>query len=218
MAKYTRKEFAEKLCGMDYSDKDTRVKVSQWVKRGNIIEESDGLIDDSIEKNREWAIKQYERTSSKESEANGTIRLRPDTSADEPIDVYTDKQKPEQTGGVGLERIKLKKQIEKLDVENRILNLREDKIRGEVIPIDLVKTVFTAHAQSIITANKEGIEEMIINFSKEATLSSVQVARLRGKMIETLNRASDKATDMSKRQLKSLIEEFSIKKEVGEHG
>jgi hypothetical protein len=217
MAKYSRKEFVEKLCGVEYSD-SWKAKVSMWVKRGNIDVGNDGLIDDSNHKNRDWAIKQYEANVG-EAEDDGTEDVEESKPKSRPNHKpTTDSGGGDNEAGYVLVKKKTLRQIEKLESDIRIANLKEEKIRGEVVPIDLIKNVFTAHSQSIITANKDGIEELIINFSKEVSLTGVQIARLRGKMIDILNNASDKAVEASKKNLKNLVEEFSIKKEVGEHG
>lgn len=55
MAKYTRREFLERLVGVQYNDA-TKNKIAKWVKRGNLIEGADGLIDDTIKKNSDWAV------------------------------------------------------------------------------------------------------------------------------------------------------------------
>jgi len=58
---------------------------------------------------------------------------------------------------------------------------------------------------------------LLIIFAKEARLTGDQVAKLRGKMVSVLNEGVEKAIAMTKQNLKVIVNEFSIKKEVGEH-
>jgi UTP:GlnB (protein PII) uridylyltransferase len=95
--------------------------------------------------------------------------------------------------------------------------LKEEKIRGEVIPITLTKGIVTNLSQSILTSQKDFIDYLLIRIGKEAKLSGEQMAKLRGEMIKALNETVDKAIKASQRNIKSLMYEFSVKKEVGEH-
>lgn len=203
MALYSRKEFLE-LCGHEY-DNSARSKISMWIKRGSIIE-TNGKIDDSIPKNRDWVIKQKDSRAAKDS---------PDTQDPE---IETNGQLPLEgmlAGSID-RRLKLH-QIEKLKVDTRIQELKEEKIRGEVVPVDIIKNLFRTHTQSIITSQKDSIEEMLINIAAETRLSGEGLARLRGKMVLSLNTSVDKAIIATEKNMQSMVDEFSIKKEVGEH-
>lgn len=209
MAIYEKLEFLT-LCGLDVSIKSNKDKFSVWVGRNNIVLNQDGYVDDSNPQNRDWLIKQRTLAGVNEKKAN-ELEI-PKAPKQVLPDVPDDSE-----GSYNLEKRIKEQQLEKLKYEVKILSIKEEKQRGEIIPIELVRNIFTAHAQSIITSQKDGIDELIINVSKEANLSGEAVARLRGKMIEILNSASDRAVELSKLRIKLLVEEFSMKKEVGEH-
>jgi hypothetical protein len=203
VALYSRREFAE-LCGLTWSD-SVKSKVAMWIKRGNVIE-SDGKIDDSLARNRDWALKQKETSLVKAEE----------------VQVISKKETPKKAksddsdGLFSIEKQLKSQNLKKLEVDTRIQLLKEEKIRGEVVPIELIKSLFRTHNQSILTASKDGLEEILINFSQEGRLSGEKVALLRGKMTRVLNSCFEKAIETTKRQMKSVIDEYSIKKEVGE--
>jgi hypothetical protein len=209
MAIYEKIEFL-KLCGLDTSVKSNKDKFSVWISRGKIVLNKDGLVDDTIPQNRDWILRQQEVAGSNQKQhENIEVDQPKKVSRTSNIDAPED-------GVYNLDKKLKTQQLAKLTVDTRLAELKEEKIRGEVIPIDLVNNIFMAHTQSIITANRDGIEDLLINISKEHSLSRESLANLRGKLIKILNSATDKAVDMTKRNLKSIIEEFSIKKEVGE--
>jgi hypothetical protein len=227
MPLHTRAQFAD-LCRLK---KDTaRAYIASNIKRGKIILTKDGYIDDSNEANRDFLQRCLDKASAtvdisiqesnqklKTPEAAETENVKQDTGS-HGAKKERKRNGPSEGGSkyeLDLEKKEL--EIEKLKVDTRLQELKEEKIRGEVIPITLVKQLFSTHSQSIITSQKDGIEYLLISISKEAVLTGDQLAKLRGKMVEILNEATDKAIESTKRNMKSLINEFSIKKEVGEH-
>jgi hypothetical protein len=130
------------------------------------------------------------------------------------IDDYQD----DQDSGYSLNNKKTKMQIAKLEVDTRLQELKEEKMRGELIPVDLVINVFRSHTQSIVTSMKDGIEDLLINFSVEARLKGDQLASLRGKMVGILNTGVEKSVIISNRNFNAIREQVKVKKDVGEHG
>jgi hypothetical protein len=107
--------------------------------------------------------------------------------------------------------------LQKLKVETRLAELKAEKMMGELIPTELVKSLFNAFAMSVISSNKEGLENFLIILSKELRLSGEQVAGLRGRIYGVLNDSMDRAVTASQKSIKSLIDEYSIKRGIGEH-
>lgn len=189
MALHTRKEFL-KITGIESKH------FSTYVSRGKIILLGDGMIDDSDPRNNELIPRIDDKKETELSE--------------KPI-----KNKSLDKYDLDIEKKQL--DIEKIKVDTRLQELKEEKIRGEVIPVTLVTTIFKAHSQSIVSSQKDFIEFLLIQVSKEARLTGDQLAKLRGKMVIGLNEAVDKSIASSKRNLKSLINEYSIARGVGEH-
>lgn len=216
MALYTKSDFA-KHCGL------TTGNLTNYIKRNKVLMSGD-YIDDQEPINKEFLEKRKAKAELKyEPPAPPKLRMiRPDPGTpDLPEAEEDDDDTPppaEEDNAATLYKQKLKADIDKKHREIALLKLREEKIRGEVVPVDIITNVFRAHTQSIVTAQKDGIEELLINLSVEARLKGEQLARLRGKMVDILNKAVDKAAYTSQKNLKTILEQLSVKKEVGEHG
>lgn len=203
MALYSRREFIE-LCGHDWND-SAKSKIAMWVKRGNVVEVN-GKIDDTNPTNRDWAIKQRD-----------SLTLKIPTNEPGPESAGNEAGQGDLFPGESLEQQLKRHQIGKLKVDTRIQELKEEKIRGDVVPIDIMKDLFRVHTQSIVTSQKDAIEELLINLAAEVRMPGESLARMRGKMVEALNNGVDKAIIITERSMKAMVDEFSIKKEVGEH-
>lgn len=219
MALHSRSDFA-KICGLSAGN------LSNYIKRGKVILSGE-YVDDKIEQNSSFLEKRLAAIN-QNSEAGG------DKSTPNTKDTVSDKPKVERPyiptpnieepdlpnddslSFTALSKREKKVNIQKKEEEIKLLRLKEEKIRGHVVPIDIIKNLFRLHTQSIVTAQKDGIEDLIINFSGESRISSEQIARLRGKMVEILNNAVDKAVLSTKKNISSIMSEFIEKKEVGE--
>lgn len=216
---YSKSEFA-KLCGMRTSN------LTNYVKRGKVVLNGNDEVDDGLEINRDFLSRHQSKQEIKQPDPPQETRLRmirPDPGAEdlpETDDLEDEEQDEvdEKASGYALSKKKLLVDIEEKKRKIALLKLREEKIRGEVVPVDIITNVFRAHTQSIVTAQKDGIEELLINLSVEARLKGEQLARLRGKMVDILNKAVDKAAYTSQKNLKTILGQLSMKREVGEHG
>jgi hypothetical protein len=186
MALYSRKEFI-KLCGYEW-DKSAKGKIGMWVARGKVIEQPDGKIDDTNPKNRDWILVQKDKAAFKQGESESIEQ------EDDSIPQF------EEPGG-SIERKLKAQQIEKLKVDTRIAELKEAKMKAETMEVDRVKTLFRIYNHAIITAQKDGIEELLTNISSESRWSNTQLAKARGKMVSILNNAVDKAVVIAEKQL-----------------
>lgn len=220
MALHPKADFA-KLCGLSTGN------LTNYIKRGKVILSGD-QIDDSVPENRDFVLK---RKGMAPPEPEKKLHMiKPDPGPPEAQDIGPEDEDSDDNGDDGLtdddgsessyalNKKKLKKQIEKLDVDTRLQELKEEKMRGELIPVDLVRNLFRAHTQSIVTSMKDGIEELLINFSVEARLKGDQLATLRGKMVGILNNGVDKSVIISQRNMRSIVDQVKVKKDVGEHG
>ncbi len=213
MALHSKKDFAT-ACGL------TTGNLTNYIKRGKVLMSGD-WVDDTVPDNKDFLDKRRAamiQEISKELKVDLPVpNVKPVQKVQPPApDIDFKAVAPESMGGLSLSQMKTSLEIEKLKVDTRLQELKEEKIKGEVIPIVLVKQIFSAHSQSIITSQKDFIEELLINISKEAKLSGTQLAKLRGKMVKGLNEGVDKAIAITERSVKVLVDEFSIKKEVGE--
>jgi hypothetical protein len=214
MALHSKADFA-KLCGL------TTGNLTNYIKRNKVLMSGD-YIDDQLQINKDFLLSRQSKSAPKHEPPLPVLRsIRPDTGdQDEEDDDYQDDDGPEQgeDSGYALNKKKLKKQIAKLEVDTRLQELKEEKMRGELIPVDLVINVFRSHTQSIVTSMKDGIEDLLINFSVEARLKGDQLASLRGKMVGILNTGVEKSVIISNRNFNAIREQVKVKKDVGEHG
>lgn len=211
MALYKQADFA-KTCGV------TNAYLSVNIKRGKVFVNG-GFIDDQEKYNADFLQKCLDKKKSNKPEKNaGQSEQSYKDNTNNEGDIGNESDGPLDNASRYSLDVRLKRQeLEKKQAETRLLNLKEEKIRGEVMQVSLVIQLISAHNQSIITTNKDTLESLLINISKEARLSGDQLAGLRGKLVKILNESSEKAVAMTKRNLKSLVQEFTIKKEVGEH-
>ena len=219
MALHLKSDFA-KLCGL------TTGNLTNYIKRGKVIMSGD-YVDDTIAENKDFLEKRKEKPEPTAPEKKLRL-IRPDPA---PPEIPNTGDEDEDNGiddedsidadgsesGYALNKKKLKKQIAKLEVDTRLQELKEEKMRGELIPVDLVKNLFRTHTQSILTSMKEGIEELLVNFSAEARLKGDQLASLRGKMVGILNGGVDKSVSTTQKNMRSLVDQLKIKRDVGEH-
>jgi hypothetical protein len=210
MALHSKSDFA-KLCGL------TTGNLTNYIKRNKVLMSGD-FIDDQEPINKDFLANRQSKTPPKYEPPSPVLRsIRPDTGDQDEEDENDDYQ-DDQDSGYSLNNKKTKMQIAKLEVDTRLQELKEEKMRGELIPVDLVINVFRSHTQSIVTSMKDGIEDLLINFSVEARLKGDQLASLRGKMVGILNTGVEKSVIISNRNFNAIREQVKVKKDVGEHG
>lgn len=107
-------------------------------------------------------------------------------------------------------------ELEKAETSHRLMIIKEQKLKGEIIPVDLVEILFQTHGQSVITAQKEAIEDILIKISAQHRLKAEQLAKLRGEMIDILNMNVDRARDITMAAMQAMLSEYSMKREAGE--
>lgn len=226
MAIHSKSDFA-KLCAL------TSGNLTNYIKRGKVNMGPDGIDDEDL-LNRDFLEHRRGRVKNIPTPRNPPpppekklrmIRPDPGKPEDEVPDVpeedEDDIEIPENGGDNSmylLHKKKLSAEIRKKHREINLLQLREEKIRGEVIPVDLIKNLFKAHTQSILSAQKDGIEDLLIQISAENRLKGEQLARLRGKMVTILNAGIEKSVAMTRRNLKMIVSAYSLKREAGERG
>lgn len=222
MALHSRKQLAV-ICGLDYDKSSDRGKIGMAITRGKIILSGD-FIDDTISENARF-IAVYQAKNENAEAIKEQVESNEDSVSKSPAYKQPEKKQPvpnvsaPKKGGdlFALDKLLKEQELEKKAAETRLLNLKESKIRGESMPTVLTQNLFMIHNQSVLTIQKDIIEDLFIEVAKEARLTGDQLARLRGKMTNTLNEGMVKAIAVTGKNIKSFMEEFSIKREVGEH-
>ena len=217
MALYKKSEFAG-LCGVSMAH------VSVNIKRGKIIVEND-LIDDRQERNKDFLAKCVEKKDKKPVKNGKTKKVVPVEGEKVVVAAQLDDSNSDVEHKEPQESLlyELDKDRKSLDIEIKredleIKRIEKRKKLGELMPVELVKTLVTTHTESIKTAYSESADKLIVIFSHENQLSDAQIAKIRGEFTRILNAAIDLAVDSSKKTMRTLIQEFSNKRGVGQHG
>lgn len=187
------------------------------ISRGKVVLNQNGLIDGGHESNQHFYQK---RTEGKQ--LPDEIEAPPEKNIPR-IDVYAapstyihQDPNPGFRTIAQLDKEKKQKELDKIEIETRILRIKEAKQKGELIPTDLVKPLFIQHTKSIVTAFHNAAESLISEFAKRKNLNLNEIAEIRKELISVVNTASENAKGESLKQVKNIQDEYSQKRERGE--
>ena len=203
MAVYNLKEFAA-LCKM------TTGNLSNIIKRGKVIVKNN-TIDDSIADNRDFLQKRKDYPD-KELKVEKVLTVEkviktPNSSS---------KDSEGEINNYQLDR-KLKAQdLKKREAETRLLNLKEEKIRGEHIPTELVRSLIIHLSQSFVTGFKNGLEDFITVVAKAKGMNVNEIAEARGELTRVINNTVNKSVESAKKSVDSIVSEYAEKRSAGE--
>jgi hypothetical protein len=210
MAFYPKKEWCE-LCGVTVGN------LHNYINRGKTIMTADGMFDDSEPKNALFLKTRLELLSGKSNE----VKEDKAEKAKEPKKSTTKAEPKAKESGDGdsysLERRLKKQELLKKEAETRLLNLKEEKLKGEHMPTEMVKSIVVQLSQSFITAFKDSMEDFITIVGKSKGMNVNEIAEYRGKLSKMINQASVKSVDIAKKSINNIVNEYAVKREVGEH-
>jgi hypothetical protein len=199
MAFYTKHDFGS-LTGFKTNN------LSNYIKRGKVIL-TGGLIDDSIPQNASF-LKKFSERAKNIIVASDTSAIKKESST---------KNSASSSTIYGME-LKLKRaELAKKAADTIHVQLKIDKLTGASIPTDLVKGVVSQLSKSLISSFKDGADGFLIEISKRKSLTINETAELRGVLINVINQSSTKAIAECKKNIRTIVNEFSTKREVGEH-
>lgn len=214
MPLYTRKDFAAK-CGVPVANVNVYVGRKKITLTGK-------LIDDSLPEN------DYFYQNCLRNKGTDQIEEVKDVPDAEPVmpahnnftktSTFSQKEtkKVESSAHFQLDHKLKQAELEKKEVDTRIAKLKEDKLKGRVLPTDLFKMVFSQHTKSIIHEFNNSVDKMLVRIVKKKNLTNEESAEIRKELIDEINRAVDASVDESKKTLKALLEEHSNKRGKGE--
>ena len=105
---------------------------------------------------------------------------------------------------------------DKLVEETELLRMRKEKLRGELLPIDLVTPVFVLFSKAMQTAFSDELEDIVREVSHAAKMSKQQTADLRKRVVDVINSATDKGVGEAKKGVRRLTLEYSDTRGRGE--
>lgn len=118
--------------------------------------------------------------------------------------------------------LKISREKGNLDLMQRRNALELQKIeiqkkRGELVPTDSVLNLVVLHSESIKTAYVDASEKLILIIAARHQMDSAELTEVRNKFLTIINGAVDQSIDNSKKFLKSIVKEYSVKRGVGQH-
>jgi hypothetical protein len=192
--------------------------VHQYIKRGKIIKSGEHIDTNYIV--NEAFLKKWQSGTVK---ASANPRGRRSKEVDESAPPEIPKQKlfkppPEPPKPSGFEMDAELKEFElrkkKADAELAEEKLR--KVRGEVIPSDLIKSVFERYSRSAHMAFKNAAENLLQEIQQLSGLSNKEMADLRSRIIPITNEGIKEAFETALSEVDLIVDEYSQKRGIGE--
>jgi len=98
-------------------------------------------------------------------------------------------------------------------------NMASDQTRmDQDVPTEAVKSLVITHSESLKNAYYEACENLIIEMSTRKQFSSTEISELKTKLRELVNKALKNAIESSKVSMVKIVEDYSEKRGVGQHG
>lgn len=189
----------------------TAAVVRNQVKLGALIE-ADGYIDTDHPINVKYLTGRVERMQ------NGKRVGRKPTTPRKPPEI--EQESFEQLAAkVGLSMVSSDLdalRADKLVEETELLRMRKEKLRGELLPIDLVTPVFVLFSKAMQTAFSDELEDIVREVSHAAKMNKQQTADLRRRVVDVINSATDKGVSEAKKGIRRLTAEYSDTRGRGE--
>ena len=210
MASFNQTEFAEK-CGMEKN------KLNVYVGRGKLVLNEKGLIDDSVEQNMnfyiKWSSKAKEEKEQPKKPSPSSVKK---SSTKEDIDKSSgfNKRTKYDEHLYELEKRTKAADLEKKIIDARVASLREQKLQGTSIPLDLTKVLIKQHMKSLYTAFNNTIEVFITDLTKRIGLNLDQQADIRGKMTTQINSDIVEAHKATEKSLELVQKEYMSAKQL----
>lgn len=184
-------------------------RLAIYISRGKVDLMDNGMVDMENHKNKSFYQKRISKTGV-EVDDSEIIPTEPVIIVDEPAKKRTVNVKS--SGNESLFELDLKKKrvdIELKEAEIRLKNIEEQKKLGELIPVDIVKTMMMTQAQSQVTSFKDAMDLFLVRISAKKKLTLEETAELKGGLIELINKAIDTSVENSKKTMRKIIDELS---------
>ena len=143
--------------------------------------------------------------------------IRPDPGTPETEEDNDDTPPPaDEDNAATLYKQKLKADIDKKHREIALLKLREEKLTGEIVPIEQVKDLFAQHSKAGAVVVKNTIDNILTRIAQMAGLNVNQIAELRGVALKEINSGINKAVEETRKRVNVIQMQHSERREVGE--
>lgn len=208
MAKYDKKEFSA-LCGLE--TKNLAVYIKR--KKVNVVAE---MIDDKDPINAKFIEDQKARLRKTASPKPVKEPKQVKVAKDKPENTEDDAEDDENPYAQAVQH-KLSLDVAKRQNEIDLQKIEIQKKRGELVPVEAIRSLLVVHSESIKTAYVDAAEDLLVRISQRKQLTTVETAELRKELAETVNKAIDDAISASKKTLLGVTQDFMRKRGVGQH-
>ena len=186
-------------------------KLSVYVKRGKAIQTGE-LFDDTIPENAHFITHWSEKlggqaADEKATASNGKKGKEPKSTGPAPLSIMHELDKK-------------KKELESQKLQQEVLKLEMDlaKKAGQVIPTELVKSLFAQTFKGFTVAFKHAVDNILIEISKRKKFSNEEMAEYRGRLVQKINEAVDKGVVDSQKNITNVVNEYTERRKQGERG
>jgi hypothetical protein len=206
MPLYSKKDFA-KNCGK------SPAHVSMAITRGKIILSGD-YIDTKIPENLELMNKWRVAEGMEPMVVEVPKKIEPAPNVADPIRPTTDSPNvsaptPAKSELAALNKEKTRAEIDYKTEKARETRLKNAKLRGELIPTNMVIDLFAMLGHQFQTQYEIGASEMIMELAHKLKISSEIEGEIGEKLTELINNAHQKAVDDAKIGIKNIISAVS---------
>lgn len=182
-----------------------------YIKRKKVIVRRK-LIDDAVPENAYF----LQNCLSRKSE-DGEIEKPEKLPSQMPDELVKDALRKQVNGNSGGSKFNMEIEIKELEIIKKkedieIAKIKRAKMAGEVIPTELVLLIFASHFKSVTTSFHQAAEVLITTIAKQNNLDRKQIARIRGELIEVINEAVSDGLKSSKKEMKHLVNEYSLRR------
>lgn len=198
MPLYTKKKFAQ-LCGK------TPAHVSTNISRGKIIVSGDH-IDSDIPENFELMNKW--RVQSGLEEIKPITPETTKTSPKTPENPKKTENSSQTTNKSAVSRLNREKTIAEIEYKREKAHetrLKNAKLRGELIPTNMVVDLFAMLGHQFQMQYETGANEMVLEMAHKMKLSPEMRGEIGEKLVELINKSHKKAVEEAQNMVKSII-------------
>jgi hypothetical protein len=232
MALHSKSDFA-KLCGMKLS------ALSVYLGRGKVIPSGD-YINDKLQVNKafqeKWAYKNlgivpvqkivpqiFPSVEVKQNHVEVKINSEPIPNVKKP-ELNKKQRKPNTENSeflfvspINQMDMKIKEvELSRKEEDLEIAKLKRQKMAGEIIPVDLVKSVFSQLNKASQTAFKNAADDLLMEIQQVSGFGREKMAELRGKLVLLVNKAIEESCSIAIDSVDSIVDEYREIRQQGE--
>ena len=96
--------------------------------------------------------------------------------------------------------------IEKKKIETKIKTVEYQRLIGSLVPLSLMQQTITELGKSFITKYKDGADSFLIEIGHTNKLAPAEESRLRGVLVDIINKVHKEAITEAKKTIRSTVE------------